>query len=62
MPTSYDGSNTTAEKVVIDPPVEELIQMYCHAAGRPYPIPGWTFCVAFAIFRMAVIMQGRHVY
>ncbi|TPX36646.1 hypothetical protein SmJEL517_g01324 [Synchytrium microbalum] len=58
MPSSYDGKAETTTKLDIDPPVEELIKMYCVAANRPYPIPGWNFCVAFAIFRMAVIMQG----
>lgn len=40
------------------PEAEELIQLYCAARNRPYPIPNWDFCIAFAFFRLAVIAQG----
>ncbi|TPX36643.1 hypothetical protein SmJEL517_g01320 [Synchytrium microbalum] len=42
------------------PPVNELIQVYCKAVGRSYPIPKWEFCVAFSLWRLAVIRQGVH--
>ncbi|KAI8909064.1 kinase-like domain-containing protein, partial [Gorgonomyces haynaldii] len=40
------------------PEADELIKRYCEKVGRPYPIPGWDFCVAFSFFKMAVITQG----
>lgn len=40
------------------PPKEELMQVYCQAVGRPYPIPDWAFCEAWAWFRAAVISHG----
>lgn len=40
------------------PPKETLIKAYCKGIGREYPIPGWTFCEAWAWFRNAVIGQG----
>lgn len=39
------------------PPESELIQAYCKAAGVPVP-ENWGFFVAFAVFRLAVILQG----
>lgn len=35
-----------------------LIQRYCHATGRRYPIQKWTAAKAWAWFRLAVIAQG----
>ncbi|TPX44787.1 hypothetical protein SeLEV6574_g04288 [Synchytrium endobioticum] len=40
------------------PEVEALLRYYCKLAERPYPIPNWNFCVAFSIFRNALISQG----
>ncbi|OZJ04403.1 hypothetical protein BZG36_02396 [Bifiguratus adelaidae] len=40
------------------PKADELMQRYCHARNRPYPIERWGFCAAFADFRLSVIMQG----
>ncbi|KAI8914904.1 kinase-like domain-containing protein [Powellomyces hirtus] len=40
------------------PEAEDMLKVYCEKVGRPYPIPGWNFCVAFAFFRLAVITQG----
>jgi len=40
------------------PSLDELMQEYCKAAGRPYPIPNWKFFVAFAWLRLAVILHG----
>lgn len=40
-------------------PVEaELIQRYCRATRRSYPIQRWTAAKAWAWFRLAVIAQG----
>lgn len=40
------------------PAEEEVHKAYCKATGVPFPIPDWTFSVAFACFRLAVIVQG----
>ncbi|KAK9896214.1 APH-domain-containing protein [Cystobasidium minutum MCA 4210] len=40
------------------PPAEELLQLYCKCAGRPYPIDKWRVAVSFSAFRLAVIIQG----
>lgn len=40
------------------PPKEELIKVYTSATNRPYPIPQWATCEAWAWFRAAVISQG----
>jgi hypothetical protein len=40
------------------PPKEELLQQYCSAVSRPYPIERWETCEAWAWFRNAVISQG----
>lgn len=40
------------------PTEDELLRMYCVAAGRPYPEPCWAFVRAFVMFKMAVIAQG----
>lgn len=37
---------------------EEVLRAYCAAAGVHYPIDHWSFYVAFACFRLAVIIQG----
>lgn len=37
---------------------EEVLQAYCQASGVKYPIDHWSFYVAFACFRLAVIIQG----
>ncbi|UZJ53422.1 hypothetical protein CBS101457_002742 [Exobasidium rhododendri] len=40
------------------PQKDDLMKVYCEAAGRPYPIPSWQFCEAWSWFRAAVISQG----
>ncbi|KAI9103839.1 kinase-like domain-containing protein [Phlyctochytrium arcticum] len=40
------------------PEADDLVREYCRVMDRPYPIPQWNFCVAFAFFRLAVISQG----
>lgn len=40
------------------PSEEEVHRAYCSAAGAPFPIKGWSFFVAFACFRLGVIIQG----
>lgn len=40
------------------PSEEALHQVYCEATNTPYPIPKWHFFIAFALFRLAVILQG----
>lgn len=40
------------------PTFEEAQKIYCEAVGRPYPIRGFDFCIAFSNFRSAVIAQG----
>jgi len=40
------------------PTEEEVHRAYCSATGVPFPIPDWTFSVAFACFRLGVIVQG----
>lgn len=55
-----DGGYIGAPKEVVDgiPTAEECLQIYCHHAKRPYPIPRFEYNVAFAFFRTAVIHQG----
>lgn len=40
------------------PTEEEVHRVYCEAAGIPFPIPHWHFFIAFAFFRLSVIIQG----
>lgn len=40
------------------PSKETLLKAYCQAVGRPFPIPSWATCEAWAWFRLAVISQG----
>lgn len=40
------------------PEANDLIREYCRLCNRPYPIKNWKFCIVFAFFRLAVIMQG----
>ncbi|ORZ02234.1 kinase-like domain-containing protein [Syncephalastrum racemosum] len=40
------------------PGLEELMQVYCAKARRPYPIENWLFVICFSFFRLAVILQG----
>lgn len=40
------------------PSQEDLHRVYCSATGTPYPIPKWHFFIAFAFFRLSVIIQG----
>eukprot|EP00039_Didymoeca_costata_P006831 m.93792 g.93792 ORF g.93792 m.93792 type:complete len:83 (-) comp13411_c0_seq1:25-273(-) len=34
------------------------VRRYCEKMGLPYPLKSWNFCIAFAFFRLAVIIQG----
>lgn len=47
-----------SKRPLVIPEASELIMLYCQLKGRAYPIRGWDFCIAFAFFRMAVILQG----
>lgn len=40
------------------PSEEDVHKAYCKATGVPFPIPDWTFCIAFSCFRLGVIAQG----
>ena len=40
------------------PSEEEVQRAYCSAAGVRFPIPDWSFFLAFALFRISVITQG----
>jgi aminoglycoside phosphotransferase (APT) family kinase protein len=40
------------------PSEEAYVRAYCARMGRAYPIAGWDFYIAFAIFRLASIAQG----
>ncbi|KAE8226898.1 hypothetical protein CF319_g587 [Tilletia indica] len=46
------------ERVSPLPGKKELIRTYCEQVGRAYPIPVWTYCEAWAWFRLAVIAHG----
>jgi aminoglycoside phosphotransferase (APT) family kinase protein len=35
------------------PQKDELMKVYCDAAGRPFPIPSWQFCEAWSWFRVS---------
>lgn len=47
-----------SKEVLPVPDANELIQVYCHYTGQPYPLDRWMFAVAFSFFRLAVILQG----
>ena len=38
--------------------MQDLVRDYCKFAQRPMPGRDWSFVIAFALFRMAVIFQG----
>ncbi|XP_020108345.1 probable acyl-CoA dehydrogenase IBR3 isoform X2 [Ananas comosus] len=40
------------------PPLPEYLAAYCSAAGKPWPVADWKFCVAFSLFRGASIYAG----
>lgn len=40
------------------PTEQEFVDMYCRRAGRQGGIPDWPFYTAFALFRLAAILQG----
>lgn len=40
------------------PTEQEFVDMYCQRAGRQGGIPDWPFYTAFALFRLAAILQG----
>ncbi|XP_071692724.1 probable acyl-CoA dehydrogenase IBR3 [Rutidosis leptorrhynchoides] len=42
------------------PLLEEYLNDYCSAAGKPWPVTGWKFYVAFSLFRGASILAGVH--
>ncbi|KAI9028436.1 kinase-like domain-containing protein, partial [Hyaloraphidium curvatum] len=55
-----DGGYIGAPRSEIDgiPTAEQCLEIYCTAAGRPFPIPRFEYNVAFSFFRTAVIHQG----
>lgn len=36
----------------------EYVAEYCAAAGKPWPVAGWKFYIAFSLFRAAAIYAG----
>ncbi|KAG2183608.1 hypothetical protein INT43_006616 [Umbelopsis isabellina] len=62
LPGDGDDANPGFRSVKVEdlpiPPAERLMQIYCEESGISYPIQNWSFCVAFAFFRVAVITQG----
>ncbi|KAI9016745.1 kinase-like domain-containing protein [Hyaloraphidium curvatum] len=40
------------------PSLEEMLRVYCAAAGRPYPIPGFDFCLVWDAFKTMCQLQG----
>ncbi|XP_071701855.1 probable acyl-CoA dehydrogenase IBR3 [Rutidosis leptorrhynchoides] len=42
------------------PLLEEYLTDYCSAAGKPWPVSGWKFYVAFSLFKGASILAGVH--
>nr|XP_043606106.1 probable acyl-CoA dehydrogenase IBR3 [Erigeron canadensis] len=42
------------------PSLEEHLTDYCSAAGKPWPVAGWKFYLAFSLFRGASILAGVH--
>ncbi|KAL4570346.1 hypothetical protein LXL04_025998 [Taraxacum kok-saghyz] len=42
------------------PSLEEYLADYCSASGKPWPIDGWKFYIAFSLFRGASILAGVH--
>ncbi|CAK9187525.1 unnamed protein product [Ilex paraguariensis] len=42
------------------PSLAEYLADYCSASGKPWPVAGWTFYVAFTLFRAASIFAGIH--
>ncbi len=40
------------------PDEQAFVDEYCRQAGRPGGIPQWPFYIAFALFRLAAILQG----
>lgn len=43
------------------PPKEDLMKVYCQAAGRQYPIPDWRFCEAWSWFRVSNIVNPSKI-
>jgi aminoglycoside phosphotransferase (APT) family kinase protein len=41
------------------PQKEELMKVYCEAAGRSYPIPNWRFCEAWSWFRVSAMCDAN---
>lgn len=54
-PSFYKEANKLLEGV---PTQEALHKVYCASSGTSYPIPSWHFYIVFAMFRLAVILQG----
>jgi aminoglycoside phosphotransferase (APT) family kinase protein len=40
------------------PACEDVLKEYCRVSGMSYPIQNWSFYVAFAWFRLSVIIHG----
>jgi aminoglycoside phosphotransferase (APT) family kinase protein len=55
-PELLTGTPTVSDVAGI-PDEESYVQAYCRRTGRA-GIPGWSFYVAFALFRLASILQG----
>ncbi|XP_072959100.1 probable acyl-CoA dehydrogenase IBR3 [Typha angustifolia] len=55
--TSHGGFkyNGTPEGI---PSLEEYLAVYCHAAGKSWPVADWKFYISFSLFRGASIYAG----
>jgi len=40
------------------PTTEELMRWYCREVGRPYPVPGFDFCMCWNSFKVCIQYQG----
>ncbi|OLY80133.1 putative acyl-CoA dehydrogenase IBR3 [Smittium mucronatum] len=49
------NSNVSPEFV---PTEDQMVQMYCKASNRPYPLLGWKYALAFSYLRNSVIGHG----
>jgi aminoglycoside phosphotransferase (APT) family kinase protein len=57
MPAGIDGLGGLDLRALGLPSEAEVVARYCRLTGRD-GIPGWSFYVAFALFRLAAICQG----
>ncbi|KAJ1730817.1 hypothetical protein LPJ61_002826 [Coemansia biformis] len=64
IPFGDNSDNSVLQGLKGAPPAENapseqaLLERYCRAMGRDYPLAGWEFARVFGMFRNAVIQQG----